>query len=305
MGEGARKIESMHLHYSSMERPPLEPERLRASLVAPVGPLARLDVIAETGSTNTDLAEFARLVPSEYPDMSVLTAELQTAGRGRMGRSWQAPERSSLFVSVLLRPVNPAGRPLPTQSYAWLSLLAALSLTKSVAARTGVAPRLKWPNDVLVDGRKLAGVLAQLVPDSSGNPPAVVVGVGLNVSLTDEDQPVPTATSLLMEYASTTDRNVLLQDFLLQLNLDYRAFCAVDGDASAPWSGDGSLRDNIAERMVTLGQRVRAHLPGGGEVVGRAVELAADGGLVIVDSEAGVRQAITAADVIHLRPSEA
>ena len=302
MGEGARKIESMHLHYSSMERPPLEPERLRASLVAPVGPLARLDVIAETGSTNTDLAEFARLVPSEYPDMSVLTAELQTAGRGRMGRSWQAPERSSLFVSVLL---HPAGRPLPTQSYAWLSLLAALSLTKSVAARTGVAPRLKWPNDVLVDGRKLAGVLAQLVPDSSGNPPAVVVGVGLNVSLTDEDQPVPTATSLLMEYASTTDRNVLLQDFLLQLNLDYRAFCAVDGDASAPWSGDGSLRDNIAERMVTLGQRVRAHLPGGGEVVGRAVELAADGGLVIVDSEAGVRQAITAADVIHLRPSEA
>ncbi|WP_404321587.1 biotin--[acetyl-CoA-carboxylase] ligase [Arthrobacter luteolus] len=295
----------MHLHYSSMERPPLEPERLRASLVAPVGPLARLDVIAETGSTNTDLAEFARLVPSEYPDMSVLTAELQTAGRGRLGRSWQAPERSSLFVSVLLRPVNPAGRPLPTQSYGWLSLLAALSLTKSVAARTGVAPRLKWPNDVLVDGRKLAGVLAQLVPDSSGNPPAVVVGVGLNVSLTDEDQPVPTATSLLMEYASTTDRNVLLQDFLLQLNLDYRAFCAVDGDASAPWSGDGSLRDNIAERMVTLGQRVRAHLPGGGEVVGRAVELAADGGLVIVDSEAGVRQAITAADVIHLRPSEA
>ncbi|KPN17861.1 biotin--[acetyl-CoA-carboxylase] ligase [Arthrobacter sp. Edens01] len=295
----------MHLHYSSMERPPLEPERLRASLVAPVGPLARLDVIAETGSTNTDLAEFARLVPSEYPDMSVLTAELQTAGRGRLGRSWQAPERSSLFVSVLLRPVNPAGRPLPTQSYGWLSLLAALSLTKSVAARTGVAPRLKWPNDVLVDGRKLAGVLAQLVPDSSGNPPAVVVGAGLNVSLTDEDQPVPTATSLLMEYASTTDRNVLLQDFLLQLNLDYRAFCAVDGDATAPWSGDGSLRDNIAERMVTLGQTVRAHLPGGGEVVGRALELASDGGLVVIDSDAGIRQTITAADVIHLRPSEA
>ena len=295
----------MHLHYSSMERPPLEPERLRASLVAPAGPLARLDVVAETGSTNTDLADSARLVPSEYPDLSVLTAELQTAGRGRLGRSWQAPERSSLFVSVLLRPVNPAGRPLPTQSYGWLSLLAALSLTKSVAARTGVEPRLKWPNDVLVDGRKLAGILAQLVPDSSGNPPAVVVGTGLNVSLTDEDQPVPTATSLLMEYASTTDRNVLLQDFLLQLNLDYRAFCAVDGDALAPWSGGGSLRENIAERMVTLGQTVRAHLPGGGELVGRSAELAADGGLVVVDSEAGFRQTVTAADIIHLRPLEA
>ncbi|MER2136756.1 MAG: biotin--[acetyl-CoA-carboxylase] ligase, partial [Arthrobacter sp.] len=216
----------MHLHYSSMERPPLEPERLTSRLVSPEGPLARLDVVAETGSTNTDLADAARLVPSQYPDLSVLTAELQTAGRGRLGRTWQAPERSSLFVSVLLRPVNAAGRPLPTQSYGWLSLLAALSLTKSVAARTGVEPRLKWPNDVLVDGRKLAGVLAQLVPETSGNPPAVVVGAGLNVSLTDEDQPVPTATSLLMEYASTTDRNVLLQDYLLQLAEDYRAFCA-------------------------------------------------------------------------------
>ena len=295
----------MHLHYSSMERPPLEPELLRASLAGPAGPLARLDVVAETGSTNTDLAEAARLVPSQYPDLSVLTAELQTAGRGRLGRVWQAPERSSLFVSVLFRPVNPAGRPLPTQSYGWLSLLAALSLTKSLAARTGVEPRLKWPNDVLVDGRKLAGILAQVVPETSGNPPAVVVGAGLNVSLTDEDQPVPTATSLLMEYASTTDRNILLQDFLRQLNLDYRAFCAVDGDALAPWSAGGCLRDNIAERMVTLGQTVRAHLPGGGEQVGRAVELDPYGGLVVADLEVGQRHTVTAADVVHLRPTEA
>ncbi|MDF2497684.1 MAG: biotin--[acetyl-CoA-carboxylase] ligase [Arthrobacter koreensis] len=295
----------MHLHYSSMERPPLEPERLQASLVAPAGPLARLDVVAETGSTNTDLADSARLVPSEYPDLSVLTAELQTAGRGRLGRSWQAPERSSLFVSVLLRPVNPAGRPLPTQSYGWLSLLAALSLTKSVAARTGVEPRLKWPNDVLVDGRKLAGVLAQLVPESSGNPPAVVVGTGLNVSLTDEDQPVPTATSLLMEYASTTDRNILLQDYLLQLAGDYRAFCAVDGNALAAWPDGGSLRDLVAARMTTLGQHVRAELPGGGELTGRAVDLDAHGGLVVVDAETGERQTVTAADVVHLRPAQA
>ena len=295
----------MHLHYSSMERPPLEPERLQSRLVAPEGPLARLDVVAETGSTNTDLADAARLVPSQYPDLSVLTAELQTAGRGRLGRAWQAPERSSLFVSVLLRPVNAEGRPLPTQSYGWLSLLAALSLTKSVAARTGVEPRLKWPNDVLVDGRKLAGVLAQLVPETSGNPPAVVVGTGLNVSLTDEDQPVPTATSLLMEYASTTDRNVLLQDYLLQLAEDYRAFCSVDGDALAPWPGGGSLRDRVAGRMLTLGQQVRAELPGGGQLTGRAVELDAYGGLVVVDAEAGERRTVTAADVVHLRPAQA
>lgn len=304
MGEGARNIGNMDLRYSSMERPPLEPERLRASLVGPAGPLSRLDVVQETGSTNTDLADSARLSPREYPDFSVLTAELQTAGRGRLGRVWQAPERSSLFVSVLLRPVNAQGRPLPTQSYGWLSLLAALSLSKAVGGRTGVEPRLKWPNDVMVDGRKLAGVLAQLVPDSTGNPPAVVVGVGLNVSLTDEDQPVSTGTSLLMEYASTTDRNILLEDFLLRFNLDYRAFCAVDGNASAPWSLGGCLLDNVAGRMATLGQEVRAHLPGGAELTGRAAGLDAHGALLIIDGD-GVRQTVTAADVVHLRPAGA
>ncbi|WP_312181490.1 biotin--[acetyl-CoA-carboxylase] ligase [Arthrobacter sp.] len=293
----------MHLHYSSMERPPLDPERLQERLAAPAGPLPRLDIVSETGSTNTDLSDAARLAPSQYPDLSVLTAELQTAGRGRLGRTWEAPERSSLFVSVLLRPVNASGRPLPTQSYGWLSLLAALSLTRSVAARTGVEPKLKWPNDVMVDGRKLAGVLAQVVPETSGNPPAVVVGTGLNVSLTDEDQPVSTATSLLMEYASTTDRNILLEDYLLRFSEDYHAFCAVDGDATAPWAQGGSLKDQVSARMVTLGQHVRAYLPGGAELVGRAVGLDPHGALFIADDE-GTRHAVTAADVVHLRAAE-
>lgn len=294
----------MHLHYSSMERPPLDPERLHERLVAPAGPLARLEIVSETGSTNADLSDAARLAPPQYPDLSVLTAEHQTAGRGRLGRTWEAPERSSLFVSVLLRPVNASGRPLPTQSYGWLSLLAALSLTESIAARTGVEPKLKWPNDVMVDGRKLAGVLAQVVPETSGNPPAVVVGTGLNVSLTDEDQPVSTATSLLMEYSSTTDRNILLEDYLLRFSADYRAFCAVDGDAAAPWEQGGPLLERISARTVTLGQNVRAYLPGGSELVGRAIGLDPHGALVIVDGE-GTRNTVTAADVVHLRAAEA
>ncbi len=304
MEDPARKIGGMHLHYSSMERPPLEPQRLQARLVAPAGPLSRLDVVSETGSTNADLADAARLVPSQYPDLSVLTAELQTAGRGRLGRTWEAPVRSSLFVSVLLRPVNPSGRPLPTQSYGWLSLLSALSLTESIAARTGVEPKLKWPNDVMVDGRKLAGILAQVVPETSGNPPAVVVGTGLNVSLTDEDQPVSTATSLLMEYASTTDRNVLLEDYLLRFTADYRGFCAVDGNAEASQADGRTLKESISSRMVTLGQEVRAFLPDGSDLVGRAVGLDPHGGLLILDGE-GVRHAVTAADVVHLRAAQA
>ncbi|MFJ7748520.1 biotin--[acetyl-CoA-carboxylase] ligase [Arthrobacter sp. NPDC097144] len=294
----------MHLRYSSMERPGLDQERLRAALTAPHGPLSQLDVVAETGSTNTDLAERARLRPAEVPDLSVLTAEMQTAGKGRLGRSWIAPPRSSLFVSVALRPVNADGRPLPTQSYGWLSLLAALALAESVAARTGVEARLKWPNDVMVDGRKLAGVLAQLVPDSSGAPPAVVVGAGMNVSLTDEDLPVPTATSLLMEYASTTDRNILLEDYLRQLARRYEQFRAVDGDASRPWADGTSLLEKISARMNTLGREVRADLPGGVSLTGRAVALDPRGSLILVDG-AGERHAVVAGDVVHLRAVQA
>ncbi|MCC9178976.1 MULTISPECIES: biotin--[acetyl-CoA-carboxylase] ligase [unclassified Arthrobacter] len=295
----------MQLHYSSMERPALDPDRLRAALVAPAGPYADLEVVQETGSTNTDLADAARLRPWEVPDLTVLTAELQNAGRGRMDRSWVAPERSSLFVSVLMRPVNRDGRPLPTDSYGWLSLLAALAMAESIAARTGVEARLKWPNDVMVDGRKLAGVLAQLVPSSDGAPPAVVVGAGLNVSLTDEDLPVPTATSLLMEYASTTDRNILLQDYLLALADGYRLFCSVDGDADAvPAGGQDSLRGRVTARLTTLGRDVRAELPGGGALLGRAAALAPTGALVIVD-EQGHPHTVSAADVVHLRAGQA
>lgn len=295
-----RKIKGMQLHYSSMERPGLDPDRLRAALVAPNGPYAALDVVQETGSTNADLADSARLRPSAALDLTVLTAELQTAGKGRLDRSWVAPERSSLFVSVLFRPVNAEGRPLPTSSYGWLSLIAALAMVESVAARTGVEARLKWPNDVMVDNRKLAGVLAQLVPFSDGSPPAAVVGAGLNVSLTDEDLPVPTATSLLMEYASTTDRNVLLQDYLQALAEKYRAFCSVDGDPEAAPAGQASLRAQITARLSTLGRDVRAQLPGGAVLTGRAVALAATGALVIVDGT-GAPHTVSAADVVHLR----
>ena len=295
----------MQLHYSSMERPALDPAGLRAALVRPDGPFAALDVVQETGSTNTDLADAARLRPWEVPDLTVLTAELQTAGRGRMDRQWEAPERSSLFVSVLLRPLNPSGRPLPTTSYGWLSLLAALAMTESVAAGTGVEARLKWPNDVMVDGRKLAGVLAQLVPSADGTPPAVVVGCGLNVTLTDEDLPVPTATSLLMEYASTTDRNILLRDYLLAFAEEYRRFCSVDGDPGAVPSGArDSLRARVAARLTTLGREVRADLPGGGVLTGRAAALAPSGALVIVD-DAGTPHTVNAADVVHLRAAQA
>ncbi|WP_026549612.1 biotin--[acetyl-CoA-carboxylase] ligase [Arthrobacter sp. Br18] len=291
----------MTSRYSNLERPGLDLGALRAALCVPAGQYARLELVPRTGSTNADLVEQAGLEGTKWPDLSVLTAESQSAGRGRLDRSWVAPERSSLLVSVLLRPVNSAGRPLPTQGYPWLSLLAALALAESVEERTEVSPQLKWPNDVTVDGRKLAGILAQFVPDPRGGAPAVVVGVGLNVSLTGEELPVPTATSLLLEYAGTTDRNVLLKSFLRTFAGHYRAFCAVDGDAMAAWPEGLSLANRVSDRMATLGQEIRAELPGNEVLTGRALALDAHGALVVRNDD-GERHTVSAGDVVHLRP---
>ncbi len=292
----------MSSRYSNLERPGLDPSVLRSSLCMPSGPISRLDVVAQTGSTNTDLVRHAERESAGWPDLSVLAAESQTAGRGRLDRSWVAPERSSLFVSVLLRPVNRQGRPVPTAAYSWFSLLAALALAESVEDRTKIAPQLKWPNDVTVDERKLAGVLATFVPGAGAEPPAVVVGVGLNVSLTEDELPVPTATSLLLEYAGTTDRNILLKSFLRTFADHYRAFCDVDGDAEVPWGAHPALAARVTARMGTIGQEVRAEVPGG-VLNGRAVKLDARGALVVRDDD-GERHTISAGDVVHLRPRE-
>lgn len=293
----------MSSRYSNLERPGLDLGALRTALCMPSGPFSRLDIVARTGSTNTDLVDAAQREAAGWPDLSVLGAEVQTAGRGRLDRAWVAPERSSLFVSVLLRPFNRQGRPVPTAAYSWFSLLAALALAESVEDRTEIAPQLKWPNDVTVDGRKLAGVLAQFVPGAGAEPPAVVVGVGLNVSLTDEELPVPTATSLLLEYAGTTDRNILLKSFLRTFADSYRAFCDVDGDAEVDWDNGPSLLTRVGARMATLGQDVRAELPGGVALSGRALALDPHGALIVRDED-GERHTVSAGDVVHLRPQE-
>ncbi len=292
----------MTSRYSNLERPGLDAAALSGALCAPAGPYSRVELVQETGSTNDDLAEAAAQQPAQWPDLSVLTAEVQRAGRGRLDRSWVAPERSSLILSLLLRPVNGSGRPLPTASYSWFSLLAALALVESIEDRTEVSPQLKWPNDVIVDGRKLAGILARFVPGADGAPPALVVGIGLNVSLTDSELPVPTATSLLLEYAGTTDRNILLKSFLRTFAGRYAAFCAVDGDAAAALPGGETLAAEVSRRMHTLGRTVRAELPGGAELTGRALALDAHGGLVVRDAE-GERHSVSAGDVVHLRPA--
>ncbi|WAJ34034.1 biotin--[acetyl-CoA-carboxylase] ligase [Arthrobacter sp. FX8] len=258
-------------------------------------------MVDSTGSTNADLLRGVTVEPSAWPDLSVLTAEYQTAARGRLDRRWEAPPLSSVSVSVVLRPVNADGRPLPTQSYSWLSLIAALALRETLLETAGIPAELKWPNDVLVRGRKIAGILAQLGPMVDGNVPPVILGTGLNVTLTESELPVPTATSVALEGARTTDRTALLKSYLSHFAVLYRSFCNADGDPAAGMAGGPSLHKRVEAVMVTLGKQVRAQLPGDHEIIGHASRLDDYGSLLVVDRDSR-EHVVTAGDVVHLRP---
>ncbi|MCU1572949.1 MAG: hypothetical protein JWO93_1031 [Micrococcaceae bacterium] len=286
--------------------PALDAAALRRALTAPVGPLSRLEVVEETGSTNADLAAVAG--QDAWPDLAVLVAENQLAGRGRMERDWSAPARSSLIMSALLRPPST----FDTAGYAWLSLLAAVALVDVLQTDTGIDARLKWPNDVLIEGRKVAGILAQLSPQS-GAAPAVVVGVGVNVHQDAGQLPVATATSITVELGrqqedapaaseptAGPDRGALLAAFLLHFADLYRQFCAAGGRSTTVLDGGASLLELVSERMSTLGAPVQAELPGGVILTGNAVGLDNSGALLITDA-AGTTHAVAAGDVIHLR----
>ncbi|WP_051388660.1 biotin--[acetyl-CoA-carboxylase] ligase [Arthrobacter sp. 35W] len=285
--------------------PPLDASSLRAALLAPSGAYARVDVVPETGSTNADLMAAAANDDAGWPDLSVLLTDSQVGGRGRLDRSWTAPAGSSMISSVLLRPTN-RGAALPMRAYGWFSVLAAIALVDALAAETGTQPALKWPNDVVLNGRKISGILAQLVPAQPGaasgapTPPAVVVGIGTNVHQSRAQLPVDTATSLVLEGAATLDRHILLPAFLNRFAALYAQFCAVSGDASAPLPGGLSVRALATGRMATLGVGVRAELPGGQMLTGLAEGLDADGSLLIRDA-AGTLHTVSAGDVVHLR----
>ena len=270
---------------SELERPPLRVEALRRVLVAPAGPYAAVDVVASVPSTNTALAAAAR---DGAADRTVLIAEHQTAGRGRAARSWVAPARSGLVLSVLLRPAR-----VPAARWGWLPLLAGVALGCTVTTLSSVPAALKWPNDLLLGAgrRKAAGILAEVVPG-----PAVVLGIGLNVTVEPEELPVPGATSLAAEQAGCTDRDVLLLALLGNLDEQLRQWSEHGGDPVA-----SGLREAYRQRCATLGEPVRVDLPGGSAVTGRAVDLDAEGRLVVLT--AGGPRALAAGDVTHVRPA--
>ncbi|MEU4639015.1 biotin--[acetyl-CoA-carboxylase] ligase [Micromonospora sp. NPDC023814] len=286
--------------YTDLDRPPLSAARLRRALVAPHGPWARLELRVETGSTNADVAEAAR---AGEPEGLVVVAERQTAGRGRRGRAWQSPARAGIATSVLLRPgeaVTDRGwLPVPQAAYGWLPLLAGVALVEAVARLAELDAGLKWPNDLLIGDAKCAGILAEAVPgDSPAQPPAIVLGIGLNVTLRADELPEnPTGlprTSLQLAGAAATDRDPLLRALLRSVADWYGRWRSTGGDAVA-----SGLRDAYLAACATIGRQVRVLLPGGDEVTGTATGVDADGRL-LVTTPTGVR-ALAAGDVLHLR----
>lgn len=247
--------------YDDLDRPPLRAGALVRAL-APEG--WRVEVLPTAGSTNAVVAERARA--GEAPGL-VVVAEEQTAGRGRLDRVWVSPPRAGLTFSVLLHP--------QPEHLGWVPLLGGLAVARALREQAGVDAVLKWPNDVLVEDRKVCGLLAQAVSSAHGM--AVVLGVGLNVTTRREELPVPQATSLVLEGAATTDRDTLLRAVLRAMSFTsedragYRVLCS------------------------TLGRQVQLSLPGGALVAGVAEAVDDEGRLVVGGSP------YAAGDVVHLR----
>jgi BirA family biotin operon repressor/biotin-[acetyl-CoA-carboxylase] ligase len=274
--------------------PPAQPRRpLDADAVtARLAGRWLVEAVAETGSTNADLLAAAA---TGAPAGTVLVAELQSGGRGRLGRSWVSPAGAGLTFSVLLRPAPP----VPT--WGWLPLLTGLAVARTL----GSAARLKWPNDVLLgpDGRKVAGILVQ----SGGVQPgavqsggahssgAVVVGVGLNVSTEQPELPVETATSLLLEGHRNRDRAELLVGFLSRFDGLYTGWQAHGGDARA-----SGLAAGYRAACATLGREVSVQLASH-TLTGRAVDVDDSGRLLVRPPGDGAPVPVAAGDVTHVR----
>ncbi|MCI2424140.1 biotin--[acetyl-CoA-carboxylase] ligase [Saccharopolyspora sp. K220] len=268
----------------------LDGDRLRARLVDS-GPYAALDVVTVTGSTNTDLAAAAG---RGAVDRTVLIAEEQQAGRGRMQRQWASPRGHGLFLSVLLRPE------VPSTAIAWLPLIAGVALAETVVRTTGVPAALKWPNDLLLGDDeqwlKGAGILAEAVAGPDGV--AIVLGMGVNLLQRREDLPrgaggLP-ATSLAAEGAEV-DREAFAVALLT-------AFAEVD-DCWRAASGDVvrcGLLDRYRRLCSTLGQQVRVELGADEQLRGVAADIDATGRLVVRTAD-GKQTAVSAGDVVHLR----
>ncbi len=259
----------MPVNDSEATRPPLD-----AAAVADLTEQWRVEVLEETASTNAVVSDRAR---AGEPAGLVVAAERQTAGRGRLDRTWEAPARAGLTFSVLLRPDLAPGH------WPWIPLVVGLATARGVTSASGLGNvGLKWPNDLLVGGAKAGGILVERVESDQGA--AAVVGIGVNVTTTRQELPVPNATSLALAGAEV-DRATLLAAILRELTI-------VLDDLPAAFRHYPGLCE-------TVGQDVQVSLPTGDLLRGRASGID-DGGRLVVQGDQG-RVAVGAGDVVHVR----
>jgi BirA family biotin operon repressor/biotin-[acetyl-CoA-carboxylase] ligase len=268
------------------------PLRAEAVFAALDGSRWRPEVLEASPSTNAVVADRARA--GEAPGLLVV-ADHQTAGRGRLDRTWVTPAGAALTFSLLVAPNE-----VPVARWPWLPLLAGVAVARAVRRVAGVEATLKWPNDVLVGESpstgsgtgKLCGILVERV--EGPRHASAVVGIGINVLQRRDELPADTATSVAIEAGRPVDRVALLAEVGDQLGRWYDAWVAAAGDARA-----SGLLDAYAGLCATIGQEVRVHLPRDEELRGVAKGIDDDGRLVVTGPTGPV--ALGAGDVVHVR----
>ena len=243
-----------------------------AEINSKITPYWRVSVVELTGSTQNDLLQ---LVESKNAlDGQVIVTEYQSSGRGRLDRTFEAPAQSALLFSFYIKPRN------QRSEWGFIPLIAGLSLVRAITTiDTAMNVSLKWPNDLIINEKKCAGIIAQTTNEG------IVIGIGLNVSMTPNELPVSTATSLAIEGSTITDRNLLLSHLL---NTFAELFEA--------WEEGSELLDEYASASSTIGKKVRIELPNGENLEATVARISHTGELVLDDG-----RHVSAGDVIHLR----
>jgi BirA family biotin operon repressor/biotin-[acetyl-CoA-carboxylase] ligase len=243
-----------------------------AEINSRVTPYWRVSVVELTGSTQNDLLQ---LVESNNAlDGQVIATEFQSDGRGRLDRTFEAPARSALLFSFYIKPRN------QRSEWGFIPLIAGLSLVRAITTiDTAMNVSLKWPNDLIINEKKCAGIIAQTTNEG------IVIGIGLNVSMTPNELPVSTATSLAIEGSTITDRNLLLSHLLNTF-----------AELFESWEEGSDLLEEYASASSTIGKKVRIELPGGENLEATVARISHTGELVLDDG-----RYVSAGDVIHLR----
>ncbi len=268
-----------HLGYHLLDSPDaLHADDLIARLGATRVIGRDIQVFNETTSTN-DVAE--KLARDGVREGVVIFAESQTKGRGRMGRRWVSPQGKGLWFSVLVRP------PLAPLAATQLTVIGATAIARAIREVTGLSPQIKWPNDILLDGKKVVGILTELSAEAD-QIKHVILGIGVDVNVTEFPAELrDTATSLALATGGELSRARLAAAILRELDRDYARIC--EGKFAA-------VAEEWEQQCVTLGRRVRIHI-GERAVSGRAESLDTDGAL-IVRSDHGRLERIIGGDVV-------